>query len=917
MAGRRTTRPALFLSTRFGRGIFALFLSCALLPVALLAGISWTRVSDELRTQSQRRLHAASRSAGMRVIEHLSLVSEALADGDRTRLRTDVRGLAAREADGDWRLLFGDPVPVAALADAERGALERGDPVLQLSEHDDPSVVLLRASRHGRWLAARLREDRLSAVSQKSALPPEAETCVFLPSGRPLRCSFEAAEVRPPPASAERSSPELVPWTLAGVTYLASPWPLFLRAQFHHPRTWLVVVAEPEEVVFAPIASFRVALVWVTVLGLALAALLSVYKIRQRLLPLERLREGTRRISQSDFSPIADVPSGDELGELADSFNAMAHRLERQFRSLERVIENDRAILAAQDEPALVAAFLAPLGQLLPCSHAVVAVFDADEGGPLRLYSRGPGAIIDRHEAASATAAERMELAATPPLALRPRAELPELARRLAPTESDLLVAPLAVEGKLLGLFLAAPDAAPDAREGALYVGQLCLQLAAALRGAGLRRQNERLQRFDPLTGLPNRRSFDEHVASALAAAPRGRLLAIALVGVEGLDRIRSTFGPEDGDRILRRVGQTLREAQGVAAARLEGAEFALVAEGSTPESVGRELRRVVAAVWADMEGDDRAHALGLRAGAAVFPLDAADAPTLLRHARTALGHTASQGARGVAFFAGEMNEALERRVRLESELARAVEAEEFRLHYQPIVDARTGELVAAEALIRWQSPTLGLVGPAHFIPLAEERGLILAIGRWVLRRACRDLRAWRDDGLDPVRVSVNVSARQLEAGTLLPEVLGALTAARISPALLGLELTESTLLRDDLGAVETLRAIHRAGIALAIDDFGTGYSSLGYLTRFPVDALKLDRVFVKGVADEPDKRAITDAVLAIARELGLRVVAEGVETEAQARYLADRGCALLQGFLYGAPMAEDEFRKRLAESAA
>jgi EAL domain-containing protein (putative c-di-GMP-specific phosphodiesterase class I) len=262
------------------------------------------------------------------------------------------------------------------------------------------------------------------------------------------------------------------------------------------------------------------------------------------------------------------------------------------------------------------------------------------------------------------------------------------------------------------------------------------------------------------------------------------------------------------------------------------------------------------------------------------------------------------------------MNEAVESRVRLESDLARAVEREELRVYYQPIVDVATRELVGAEALVRWQHPTLGLVPPAQFIGLAEETGLIVSIGRWVLRTACGHQRSWLDRGLPAVRVSVNVSAQQLRGQDLLSEVLGALAAARIPSSLLCLELTESSLMEGDLAVVETLNAIHRTGVTFSIDDFGTGYSSLAYLLRFPLDTLKLDRVFVKGVIEESDKRAITEAVLAMARGLELRVVAEGVETEPQLRFLRERGCPLAQGFLFSEPLAEDAFCKLLAERA-
>jgi predicted signal transduction protein with EAL and GGDEF domain len=496
-------------------------------------------------------------------------------------------------------------------------------------------------------------------------------------------------------------------------------------------------------------------------------------------------------------------------------------------------------------------------------------------------------------------------------------ADAPESWRELLPRRAEaFLLTPLATGGELMGLFLAGHASAAEAsREAELYVRQLCDQLAAALAGARLRRQNERLLRFDPLTGLPNSRWLEERLSVRLAEAGPERLVAVARLAVEGLDRVRATFGSEEVDRILRGVGERLRQQSPSGAARLDGGEFGLLAEAAGAEELAGELRRMLAAAGHAIGDDERAHVLRLRAGAAVGPLDAREAEALLRLAETALRHARDQELSGVAFYAARMNEAVEGRVRLESDLARAVERGEFRLDYQPIVDTATRELVGAEALVRWQHPVLGLIPPARFISVAEEIGLIPSIGRWVLRTACRHARSWLDQGLPAVRISVNVSAQQLEGQNLLSEVLGALTSAQLPPALLGLELTESSLMVGNVAVVETLRAIHRAGVSISVDDFGTGYSSLAYLLKFPLDALKLDRAFVRGVIEESDKRAITEAVLAMARGLELHVVAEGVETEAQLAFLRERGCPFAQGYLFDEPLPEDRFRKRLAEA--
>jgi diguanylate cyclase (GGDEF)-like protein len=924
MGGPRTTRLTGFLSTRFGRRIFAVFVACALVPIAALAAISWVRVAAELREQSERRLHAASRSAGMRIVENLLRVDAALsaldvAEGGPALAASGVMdlvaGLSIRGEDGSWRTLLGAPVPVPPLSAEESGALALGRPVLRVVQDGAGRAIVLLHARTGHpWSAAHVRDDLLFDLSAENVLPLDGEVCVFDVDGAVLHCSIGGSAVFPEAATL-RGEPEAIPWALGGADYIAVPWPLFLRASFLYPG-WTVLVAEPAAQVYAPIAAFRTNLALVTALSLLSVSLLSVGQIRRRLIPLERLRAGTRRIAESEFSTRVDVESDDELGELAASFNAMARRLDAQFRSLEKVIEIDRAILSARDEEALASAFLEPLQRLYPCTFSLVLVAEADGGRPSRVYVRDRDGQIRGSEAPALSESEREALLRLTSQRMLTAAEVPGAWRAALPSRAEsFLLAPLVIGSELLGLFLAGHEAeASPSRDGALYARQLCDQLAAALGGARLRRQNERLLRFDPLTGLPNRRWLEERLVAQLADGTPGRMVGVARLGVEGLDRIRATFGPEEVDRILRGVGERLREESPTGAARLEGGEFGLLAEAADAESLARGLRSLFTAAGDVVASDERTHALRVRAGAAVSPLDGHEAQALLQRADTALRHAREQDAAGIVFFATRMNEAVESRVRMESDLARAVEREELRVYYQPIVDTRTRELVGAEALVRWQHPSLGLVPPVEFIPMAEETGLILSIGRWVLRSACRDARRWLDQGLPAVRISVNVTAQQLREQNLLSEVLGALASAQIPAALLGIELTESSLMGEDLAVVETLHAIHRTGVKLSIDDFGTGYSSLSYLLRFPLDTLKLDRAFVQGVTEAPDKRAITEAVLAMARGLELSVVAEGVETEEQLRFLRERGCPFAQGYLFAAPMPEDAFCKLLAE---
>jgi EAL domain-containing protein (putative c-di-GMP-specific phosphodiesterase class I) len=297
--------------------------------------------------------------------------------------------------------------------------------------------------------------------------------------------------------------------------------------------------------------------------------------------------------------------------------------------------------------------------------------------------------------------------------------------------------------------------------------------------------------------------------------------------------------------------------------------------------------------------------------GIALYPEDGEDIDTLLMHADTAMYKAKDQGGGSYQTYSRSMNATALQRLTLENDLRRALEREEFEVHYQPIVDARTGATVSAEALVRWRHPEHGLLLPSEFIALAEENGLIVALGEWVMRSACTQNRAWQDAGLPPIRVVVNLSSRQLVRG--IPETVSRILGqSRLEARYLGLELTESVLVKHQKEGTDTLHALRAMGLHLSVDDFGTGYSSFSYLKHFPLDTLKVDRCFVRDITSDPDDAAITTAMIAMGHALGLKVVAEGVETAGQQALLRKQGCDEMQGYLFSRPIPAARFQEYL-----
>lgn len=443
----------------------------------------------------------------------------------------------------------------------------------------------------------------------------------------------------------------------------------------------------------------------------------------------------------------------------------------------------------------------------------------------------------------------------------------------------------------------------------------------------------ERVRRFayrDDLTGLPNRQSFHQLLRSAVSLAARAeRRMALLFLDLDGFKKVNDTLGHEVGDKLLAevacrfskvvRISDHLGRPNEVASeppssiSRLGGDEFTvLLSEIAQPIDASLVADRLLATLEQPVTLAGQDIFISTSIGIAVYPDDGEDAETLIRNADAAMYFAKGRGRNGYSFYSAEMNRSQSHRLEIETRLRVALEREQLEIHYQPIFSAETGLVVAAEALVRWQEPEWGFVPPDDFIPVAEETGLIVGLGQWVFRNVCEQARRWRDELGAVIRIGVNVSGKQIREPGMVEMVRQALQATGVSPTQVELELTESTIMQDDVLTVQTLRQLKEMGVGLALDDFGTGYSSLSYLRRFTIDRVKIDRTFISELPGNASDAALTSAIIAMAHGLQLDVVAEGVETEAQARFLELRGCDELQGYLFGRPCSADEFVDRL-----
>jgi diguanylate cyclase (GGDEF)-like protein/PAS domain S-box-containing protein len=430
--------------------------------------------------------------------------------------------------------------------------------------------------------------------------------------------------------------------------------------------------------------------------------------------------------------------------------------------------------------------------------------------------------------------------------------------------------------------------------------------------------QLQHLATHDDLTGLANRALLQDRLEQSILFARRsGRLVAALLLDLDRFKIINDSLGHSFGDRLLQIAADRLRESVRGAdtVARLGGDEFViLLAEVANEEDVGKVAKKILDRLTAPFIIDDREITVTASLGISIFPRDGEDEETLIRNADIAM-YRAKEERNAFCLYTPEMNIVVHEAMEMESDLRRALERGEFLLHYQPKVNLTTGTITGAEALLRWQHPVRGMIAPGMFIPLAEETGLILPIGEWVLKKICEQIKQWQAQNLPVVPIAANLSARQFRNDELGEIIRRILHSSDVSADLLELELTESMIMRNPQSSAETMQRLNDLGVRMALDDFGTGYSSLNYLRRFPVACLKIDRSFICDVAEDPSASAVATSIIAIAHSLGLQAVAEGVETEEQLEFLRRCGCDSYQGYLFCAPLPVEEFTEKLRQN--
>ncbi len=907
-----------FLTGRVARRVFLLFVLSALVPLAAMAVLSLTQVRDLLLQQGERRLAANAKTYGMAIFERLLLAEElAVAAASRPGGRLPQDSLARRSflalgtvgEDGNALARFG-PLRVPPFPAETLERLAQGKSALLVVPDGAAARVFLAIAPpvpgEGRAIVGELAPDYLWGSADLH--PVATEFCIVEDGTRVLlHCPRPDAEAaaRNPDSATSQSSLRSVRWMRDGEPQRGTVWGQFLRAVFGAPD-WMVVASQPESFQLAPVTEFRQVFVLVVALALLLVTWLTIRQARSILVPVERLAGRARAIAKSDFSTRLDMRRDDEFGELAAAFDNMSARLGHQFAALKALSEVDRLILSAGDTEEVVRTVIARMGEVVPADALGVTLLDRDDPSQARVYFRGPppdARIV--LTSVNVTEEGRRALESDPQgswVALDGPtpghlAHLAEAGMRTAFVQP--VVWRNAVCGALvLGYRAASVRNDEEQKQAREFADRIAVAVSSAWRDEQLYLQAH----YDTLTGLPNRLLFKDRLGQEIARCRReeGRF-AVLFIDLDHFKSVNDTLGHSAGDTVLleaaRRIADCVRASDTVS--RLGGDEFTvLLTHILRPQDAGRIAEAIVLALSQKFEAGGQQSFLGASVGIATFPEDGSNAEDLLKNADTAMYRAKAAGRSQAVYFEERMNVEALARVELDRDLRLAIERGQLVLHYQPQLDLRSGAIRSAEALLRWRHPERGLIGPNRFIPLAEESGFIEQIGQWVIREACAQMKAWREDRLPIEQLAVNVSPRQFRKAGLVDFIRASVAQADIAPESLEIEVTEGLLVEHGSAVEGMLRELDAMGIGIALDDFGTGFSSMAYLKRFPVDAIKIDRVFVEGLGRSADSEAIVAAVIAMSHALGKVVIAEGVETDAQLAILRRLGCDEIQGHL-------------------
>jgi len=913
-----------------GRRILSLFLLAGILPVVFTAFLAYYEIGRGIEQEVSKNLREDSKSYAVDILTRLTQASEKATElvrvveeiggnavGDRPYLADDFDSVWLISRNHSGAALLGNTPSHISASDLDFNHLATGSSQL-IDNHraGKNELILLRGKRVGEAdqviFAFRLKSEKIWDPGENQ--PYLTDFCVFSAVGTRLHCTQAMDNQVHDTLTADSSDTARKPdrFTIGGDEHFAAMWQLFLEGNFAH-APMDVVASKPTDYALRSSADFRRIFPPALLLVVVLVAALSFNLIGQSLVPLQRLTIVARQYAAGHLGSRVRVRTGDEFESLADAFNNMAARLDRQIATFKAMSKIDRSILSGAEFEEVSEDVIGHLIELTGFEAAAVIARDNDSPSRAKMISWFEGDFIHERVALPQEMGHEWCQPRQVSLSQIDGAFAPYKERFLSFGLKYAVLIPVVLHDDLKGILLLGSDTGFEMQGGKLQrsidlAGRLAVALASVEREEALYRQAH----YDELTGLPNRQLLKDRLEQQLVHARReNQNGAMLFLDLDRFKEINDVFGHSVGDVVLtqaaERIVSEVRETDTVA--RLGGDEFVVVMPHLSGDNTLRlTASRILTRLAEPFSVHGTNHFLSASIGVVVFPEDGDSVETLLKNADAAMYRAKDAGRSRFEFFSKKLNAESRRKIELERDLRTAFDNGELELYYQPQFNLRDGTICGAEALMRWKHESRGNIAPEEFIQIAEDSGLIVDMGRWVVEQTCADLRSIIDMGLHPGSMSINVSTRQLREASFPSDVLDALQRHRIHPGYLQLEVTETTVAQNRDTAIDILNVLRESGVQVAIDDFGTGYSSLSYLQQLPFDLIKIDKSFVDLIGSGGKSENICRTIIKMAHELGKMSIAEGVETAEQAEFLDENGCDCVQGYFYSHPLPQQEF---------
>ncbi|MEE4378961.1 MAG: EAL domain-containing protein [Candidatus Competibacteraceae bacterium] len=921
--------------SKIGRRIFLFFILSSLVPVGLFSAISLNKISTVLNEKVLQQLHATSKNYGMLLYDRLLFLEAEItrvADSlnkeilEKNQLDKEVNErfktfMIASVTDDQIVLPSSQKKIFLSKPQIDHLAQENSLLLSVISENYQAQVFLFKLlnspNKKHSILIGEIRRDYL--WENGDILEPATSLCILNQFNDAIHCASGEASWLPKSLNEQLAVPSSgsIDWDINNKKAIVYYWSIFTEPRFF-TSYWTVITTQPAIEARASVTDFLRTYSAVIVLAILSVLFLSIKTIRKTLLPLEALMSGIQRVSRGEFTEQVKVHSHDEFELLGASFNEMSGLLSKKIKILQTMAEIDRLILGRFTVRNVVDFVLTHFQELVPCDRVGMLILEEVNNGSSRLFVADQGSHDKSSSFEVKVSDQQIDELIENRNYLLHRADN-KINSYLTPMEETnicrFFLLPIMVEENLVAVICIAYKHVQNISDSDIALGrEFSDRIAIGLSKSSWEKKLYHQAHYDALTNLPNRLLVTDRLNQAISRAKRyNTCTAVMFIDIDQFKKINDSLGHNAGDLLLKELAQRLPQSirRSDTVGRLSGDEFIVVIPDTDKQKALSTTitvaEKILAKLAAPFVLNDNSLRVTASIGIAIQPRDGVTIDDLMKNADTAMYHAKAKGRNNYQFYAKELNATAFARLQLESQLHRALERDEFELYYQPQIDILSGRIVAAEALLRWQNPAEGWIGPDQFIPIAEETGLILPIGEWVFRKACKDIKSICELGFS-TGVAVNISALQFRNPQLLVTIRQAIEDSALEPQNLEIEVTETTAMQGLEESLALLNQMREMGLRIAIDDFGTGHSSLAYLKRFPVHTLKIDRSFVQNLGVSQKDEAIINSILALAHNLGLDVVAEGVETTEQLQYLRQYRCEKFQGYLFSRPLPLDEF---------